>query len=214
MITSLKTRIAVWYISLSTLILVGLGVALYLVISHSMMNERRALIAQDLERLPQVAQRFGNRGVNRFLDEAQEEIPLKPADEFVQIFKPDGVSIATSLNLRGQSLPFRPDLASATSQFATISISGDGSPALLGVTRISINNEPYFAAIAASLGNVRSVQRRLMVTLLISIPVAILLSLVGGAVLARHAIEQPFRRAGVFDHNRLRQFLQLGRFLR
>jgi len=189
MIAFLKTRIAVWYISLSTLILVGLGVALYLVISHSMMNERRALIAQDLERLPQLAQRYGNRGVNRLLDEAQEEIPLKPADEFVQIFRPDGVSIATSSNLRGQSLPFRPDLASATSPFATISTSGDGSPALLGVTRIDINNEPYFAAIAASLGNVRSVQRRLLITLLISIPLAILLSLVGGTVLARHAIE-------------------------
>ena len=51
MISSLKTRIAVWYISLSTLILVCLGVALYLIISHSMMNERRALIAKDLERV-------------------------------------------------------------------------------------------------------------------------------------------------------------------
>jgi heavy metal sensor kinase len=188
MITSLKTRIAVWYISLSTLVLVGLGVALYLITSHSLMNERRAVIAQDLERLPQVAQHYGNRGVNRLLDEAQEEIPLKPADEFVQIFNQNGVSVATSANLRGGSLPFRPDLAGTTSSFATISTSGDGAPALLGVTQISINNEPYFAAIAASLSNVRSVQRRLLITLLVSIPIAILMSLVGGAALARQAI--------------------------
>jgi two-component system OmpR family sensor kinase len=189
MISSLKTRIAVWYISLSTLVLVGLGVALYLIISHSMMNDRRALIAQDLEKLPHVAQRYGNRGVDRLLDEAQEEIPLKPADEFVQIFRLDGVSVASSANLRGRSLPFRPELASATSPFATISTSGDGSPALLGVSRIDINNAPYFAAIAVSLESVRSIQRRLLITLVVSIPIAILLSLLGGAVLARQAIE-------------------------
>jgi heavy metal sensor kinase len=174
---------------MSTLVLVTLGVALYLIISHSMMNERRAVIAQDLARLPHVAQRYGNRGVDRLLDEAQEEIPLKPADEFVQVFTQNGVSVASSANLRGRSLPFRTDLASGMSSFDTVSISGDGSPALLGVTRIDINNVSYFAAIAVSLENVRSIQRRLLITLLVSIPVAILLSLVGGALLARQAIE-------------------------
>ena len=190
MITSLKTRVAVWYVSLSTLILVCLGVALYLIISHSMMNERRALIAQDLEKIPQVAQRFGNRGMERLLDEAQEEIPLKPADEFVQIFKPDGGTMAVSANLKGRSLPFRPDLAnSAAAQFEAVSISGDASPALLGVTRISVNGEPYVVSIAASLSNVSAVQSRLLVILLLSIPAAILLSLIGGTILARQAIE-------------------------
>src|SRR5215471_2483018 len=179
MITSLKTRITVWYISLSTLILVCLGVALYLIISHSMMNERRALIAQDLEKIPQVAQRFGNRGVERLLDEAQEEIPLKPADEFVQIFTPAGVSVATSPNLKGRSLPFQPESANvAASKFETVSISGDTSPVLLGLTTISVNGQPYLVAIAASLSNVRAIQSRLLVTLLLSIPAAILLSLI------------------------------------
>src|SRR5215813_7949628 len=190
MITSLKTRIAVWYISLSTLILVCLGVALYLIISHNMMNERRALIAQDLAKIPQVAQRFGNRGMDRMLDEAQEEIPLKPADEFVQIFTPDGSYVATSPNLKGRSLPFRPELAnSIPSQFEAVSISGDASPALLGATNIALNGQPYVVAIAASLSNVRAIQSRLLVILLSSIPAAILLSLIGGAVLARQAIE-------------------------
>ena len=190
MITSLKTRITVWYISLSTLILVCLGVALYLIISHSMMNERRSLIAQDLEKIPHVAQRYGNRGVNRLLDEAQEEIPLKPSEEFVQIFGANGESIATSQNLKGKGLPFRPDLAnSAPSQFATVAISGDAAPALLGATKIDINGQPCVVVVAASLANVRSIQSRLMATLLLSIPAAILLSMVGGALLARQAIE-------------------------
>jgi heavy metal sensor kinase len=197
MITSLKTRIAVWYISLSTLVLVCLGLALYLTISHSMMNERRLLIAQDLEKIPQVAQRFGNRGVGRLLDEAQEEIPLKPADEFVQIFTPDGATVATSPNLKGRSLPFRPELTNGSpSDFAAVSISDDSSRALLGVTRISVNGQTYIVAIAASLSNVRAIQSRLLVTLLLSIPAAILLSLIGGAVLARQAIEPLDRMTG------------------
>jgi len=190
MITSLKSRITVWHISLSTLILVSLGIALYLIISHSMMNERRSLIAQDLEKIPHVAERYGNRGINRLLDEAQEEIPLKPSEEFIQVFSANGESIATSQNLKGRSLAFRPDLAgSRPSQFETVSISGDASPALLGVTKIEVNGQPCVVAVAASLSNVRSIQSRLLATLLLSIPAAIVLSLVGGALLARQAIE-------------------------
>src|SRR5262249_1873093 len=166
MITSLKTRIAVWYVSLSTSVLVCLGLALYLIISHSMMNERRALIAQDLAKMPQVAQRFGNRGMERMLDEAQEEIPLKPADEFVQIFTTDGKDVAASPNLKGRSLPFPAELATSTpSEFKAVSISDDASPALLGVTKITLNGQPYVVAIAASLSNVRAIQSRLLITL-------------------------------------------------
>jgi two-component system, OmpR family, sensor kinase len=200
MITSLKTRIAVWYITLSTLILVCLGVALYLIISHSMMNERRALITQDLERVHQVSQRFGDRGVSRLLEEAEEEIPLKPADEFVQIFTLDGTSVANSPNLRNQHLPFRPDLAQpGTLRFETISTFSDGSTALLGGTTISVKGQSYFVAIAASLSNVRSIQRRLLYTLGLSIPIAIFLALVGGAVLANRAIE-PLSRMTATAH--------------
>jgi heavy metal sensor kinase len=187
MISSLKIRIAVWYISLSTLILLCLGIALYAIISYSLMNERRALIAQDLERVQQVAQRQGNRGVNRLLDEAEEEIPLKPGDEFVEIFTLEGTSIATSPSSKNRRLPFRPDLAQRPPKFETISTSADGSPALLGGTTIQVNGQSYFVAIAASLANVRSIQRRLLMTLLVSIPLAILLSLVGGAILAKQA---------------------------
>jgi two-component system, OmpR family, sensor kinase len=197
MITSLKIRIAVWYISLSTLILVCLGLALYLIISHSMMNERRALIAQDLERVQQVSQRFGNRGVSRLLEEAEEEIPLKPEDEFVQIFTLDGTSVAISQNLKNHHLPFRPDLAQpGAPKFETISTFPDGSTALLGGTTINVKGQSYFVAIAASLSNVRSIQRRLLGTLLLSIPIAILLALVGGAVLANRAIEPLDRVTG------------------
>jgi heavy metal sensor kinase len=200
MITSLKTRITVWYISLSALILVCLGIALYLIISHSMMNERRALLAQDLERIRQVSKRFENRGVVRLLDEAEEEVPLKPGDEFVQIFTLQGVSVANTSNLRNQQLPFRPDLAQAgTLKFETISTSSDGATALLGGTLISVKGESYFVAIAASLSNVRSIQRRLLGTLLLSIPIAILVAFVGGAVLANRAIE-PLNRMTATAH--------------
>lgn len=200
MITSLKTRIAVWYITLSSLILVCLGIALYGIISQSMMNERRALITQDLKRLQQVSERFNTRGVSRLLEEAEEEIPLKPGDEFVQIFTPDGASVVNSSNLRNQRLPFRPELAQAgPAQYETISTLGDGAPALLGGTTIQVQGKSYFVVIAASLSNVRSIQRRLLVTLSLAIPVAILLALAGGAVLANRAIE-PLNRVTATAH--------------
>jgi heavy metal sensor kinase len=57
------------------------------------------------------------------------------------------------------------------------------------VTKIEVNGQPCVVVVAASLSNVRSIQSRLLATLLLSIPAAILLSLVGGALLARQAIE-------------------------
>jgi heavy metal sensor kinase len=199
MITSLKTRIAVWYISLSTLILVCFGVALYLIISHSMLQERRALITQDLARVQKVSQRYGNRGLDEMLEEAEEHIPLKPEDEFVQIFTFDGSTVATSPNLREQRLPFRPQLATATEQsYETISTS-TGSTALLGGTTIDVQGQQYLVMVAASLSNVRSIQRRLLGTLSLAVPIAIFLAFVGGAVLANRAIE-PLNRMTTMAH--------------
>ena len=104
--------------------------------------------------------------------------------------RPAGESVATSPNLKGLSLPFRPELTnSSPSEFGSVSISDDSSRALLGVTRISVNGQPYVVALAASLSNVRAIQSRLLVTLLLSTPVAILLSLVGGAILTSQSIE-------------------------
>ena len=130
MISSLKIRIAVWYVSLSTLILLCLGIALYAIISYSMMNERRALrkILKGCSRSPNARQPRRNR----LLDEAEEEIPLKPGDEFVEIFTLEGTSLATSPGIRNRQLPFRPDMAQRPPKFETISTSSDGSPALLG----------------------------------------------------------------------------------
>jgi heavy metal sensor kinase len=124
---------------------------------------------------------------------------LKPGDELVQIFTLDGTSVATSPSSKNRQLPFRPDLAQGPPKFETISTSSDGSPALLGGTTIQVNGQSYFVAIAASLANVRSIQRRLLITLLISIPLAILLSLVGGAILARQAIEPLNKMTGTAE---------------
>jgi heavy metal sensor kinase len=154
-----------------------------------MMQERRALITQDLARVQQVSQRYGNRGLEEMLEEAEEHIPLKPEDEFIQIFMLDGATVATSPNLREQRLPFRPSLASEAAQsYETISTS-TGSTALLGGTTIEVKGQKYVVMVAASLTNMRSIQRRLLGTLSLSIPIAILLALVGGALLANRAIE-------------------------
>jgi two-component system OmpR family sensor kinase len=190
MIATLKSRIAVWYISLSTVILIGLGVALYFITSQSMMNERRALLAQDLNRMEQLSERLGSRGVGHMLEEAEEEIPLKPGDEVVEVFTLEGQSKARSSGLKTQHLPFRPDLAkSGALLFETVTLSTDGSAALLGSTSISISDQSYIVSLAISLANVRNVQRRLLFTLLLSIPIAIALALIGGVILAKRAIE-------------------------
>jgi heavy metal sensor kinase len=191
MITSLKTRITIWYILLSTLILIGLGFALYLTLSKNLMKEREEAIKNNIQNVHGFVFEEGKHGLGEVLEEAYERISIKPEDDFIEVFKLDGTSISKSDNLRDRSLPFRADLSSSipTTKFEVINLIGDSQPALLGVTIINVKGENYLIEIATSLSNLREIQSKLVNILLFSIPLAILLSLIGGAILANNAIE-------------------------
>ena len=51
MIRSLKTRIAVWYITLSTAILIGFGLVVYLNLTRSLCQERKDVVTGYAERI-------------------------------------------------------------------------------------------------------------------------------------------------------------------
>jgi len=51
MIRSLKTRIAVWYIALSTAILAGFGLVVYLNLAHGLRRERENVVIGYAERI-------------------------------------------------------------------------------------------------------------------------------------------------------------------
>ncbi len=190
MIRSLKTRIAVWYIALSTAILVGFGLIIYLNLSRSLYNEREALIREDIERIRNFAIAHGSGGLDYFLEELDEHFALKLEDEFIQVFSREGASLYISPNLKGRALPFRPELAaSGEVRLQVVEALADQHPLLLTTVPVDITGDSYLVAIAASLASAETAERRLLFILLLSIPVAILTAFFGSLLLAGRAIE-------------------------
>jgi two-component system OmpR family sensor kinase len=191
MIRSLKTRIAVWYIALSSSVLIGFGLCVYLILTHHLRQERKEVVTGYAERIRAFA--LTQSRVNkedRFIHEFDERFSLKLEREYLQIFTPGGDTLYLSPNLKARLLPFKPELATAgqpvlreTSAFA------DQQPVLMTVVPIVVKGEPRLVTIAASLVEVEETERRLLLTLFLTAPVAILAALVGGAFLARRAIQ-------------------------
>jgi heavy metal sensor kinase len=190
MIRSLKTRIAVWYVALSTSVLIGFGICVYLILTHHLRQERKDVVAGYAERIRAFA--LSQSRVNRtehFLHEFDERFSLKLEREYLQISTPGGSPLYLSPNLNARPLPFKPELAAGgRPRSQEVAAFADRQPVLMTVVPIEVKGEPEFVTVAASLTAVRETERRLLLTLLLAAPVAILAALVGGALLARRAI--------------------------
>jgi len=191
MIKSLKTRIAVWYIALSTAILLGFGLAIYFTLSHGLRRDRENLLRVDSEQIRALARSQERNARDEFIEEMGERFGAKP-DEFIQAFATDGRSLYATPSLKGRQLPFKPELSSnGRGESSIIEASNGREPVLLTVIRLWPREDggPEFVSLAISLASVHEAEERLLFILLLSIPLAIIISLAGGAVLARRAID-------------------------
>ena len=191
MIKSLKTRIAVWYIALSTAILLGFGLAIYFTLSHGLRRDRENLLRADCEQVRGLARTQERRGRDEFVEELGERFGGKPG-EFIQATSVDGNIIYSTSNLKDRQIPFKPELASnGQGESVIIEDYAGPEPVLLTVIRLwpTESGNPEFVTLAVSLASVHDAEQRLLFILLLSIPIAIVISLAGGAILARRAID-------------------------
>ncbi len=197
-IKSLKTRIAVWYVALSTAILIGFGAVVYLNLAHSLRQERMDIVTGYAERIRSfVAAQPWNKKEG-FIHEFDEHFSLKLEHEYIQICTADGASLYLSPNLKLRPLPFKPELATeGPPKLQVAEAFAERQPVLMTVVPIQVKGETQLVTIAASLATVEETKRRLLLTLLLAVPVAILTALAGGAFLARRAIRPVDQMAAV-----------------
>lgn len=189
MISSLKTRIAVWYIALSIAIVIGFGLVVYLNLTHSLRKERTDVVTGYAERIRSftLSQSWDREN---FVHEFDEHFSLKLEHEYLQIYTVQGVSLYLSPNLKGRPLPFRPDLASqGQPQLLNTEAFAERQPVLMTVVPVQVKGETKLVTVATSLLAMEETRRRLLLTLLLALPIAILTALAGGAFLARRAIK-------------------------
>ncbi|MBO0722931.1 MAG: heavy metal sensor histidine kinase, partial [Blastocatellia bacterium] len=219
MIRSLRTRIVVWYIALSIAILAGFGLIVYLNLAHGLRREREKVVIGYAERIRAFALEESRINESRidekehFLREFDERFSLKPESEYIQLYTPDGDNLYQSPNLEGRLLPFKPELSSeGKPKLSVVEAFAERQRLLMTVTPISVKGETKLVTIAVSLAGVEKTERRLLVTLLLAFPVAILTALAGSAYLAKRAIkpvEQIAATAQLITAQNLKQRIKL-----
>lgn len=189
MIRSLKTRIAVWYVVLSTAILVGFGLVVYLNLTHALRREREEVLLGYAGRIRSFALAQSRHVEENFIHEFDERFSLKLEREYLQISTRDGATLYLSPNLKARPLPFRPELAAeGQPKLQVVEAFAERQPMLMTVVPIVVKGQSELVTVAASLVAVEEAARQLLLTLFLAVPFAILTALVGGAVLAGRAI--------------------------
>src|SRR5262249_51595108 len=153
MIRSLKTRIAVWYIALSTAILIGFGLVVYLNVTRHLRQERRDVVTGYAERIRSFAVVQSRKNEEEhFIPEFDERFSLKLEREYLQISTPDGSILYLSPNLKTRPLPFKPELtAEGHPKLQAAEAFAERQPVLMTVVPIVVKSETEAVTIAASL---------------------------------------------------------------
>src|SRR5262249_16719446 len=163
MIRSLKTRIAVWYIVLSTAILIGFGLVVYLNLIHSLHQERNGVVTGYAERIRAFAQAQSQDGEDDFIEEFDERFSLRLEREYLQISTPNGATLYLSPNLKSRPLPFMPELArEGRPKLQVTEAFAERQPIVMTVVPIVVKGNAELVTIAASLVAVEETRRRLL----------------------------------------------------
>ena len=192
-INSIRLRLTLWYGCVLAAILILLGMTLYMAMEFAM----RQQVDVTLEETAEVAahsleeHRFGP-----FLllgDLAQEFPALAVMDKFFQIFGPAGKLTIQSVNIDPDTIPLNPSTFEAAlaggATFESVAVDDNFSIRLLTVPIHQGGALLNILQIGTSMQPVMETLRRLLFILVVSAPIALLVSLLGGWLLAGRALK-------------------------
>ncbi len=189
---SLKVRLTLWYgIALGVILAVFAG-TLYMVIARNLKEQ----VDRSLEETAGVAVKaLEERRVGPFFqfDNLMDEFPeLAVIDKFFQIFSPAGMITIQSPNVRRLSIPLsRTALTAALAGrpvFESARFEKEPPVRLLSVPIQYGGSLTHILQIGTSLRQVEAIRQRLILTLLLTGPLALAIALAGGWFLAGRAL--------------------------
>ncbi len=188
----LRLRLTLWYGSALALILIAFSTILYFVTARSL----RDAIDQSLEETAAAAVRsLEERGFLPLIDENElmSQFPeLARIDKFFQIFSPSGTITIRSPNVKQRELPLSRralDVAfSGQTIFESAKYPKEPPLRLISVPIIYRGNLLYIVQVGTSMESVDQTLNRLLLVLLVSMPLALAVSLAGGWFLAGRAL--------------------------
>ncbi len=188
----LRLRLTLWYGSALALILVVFATILYVVTARGLRDQ----VDQSLEETAMTAVRsLEERGFLPLLSEEEllSQFPeLARIDKFFQIFSPSGTISIRSPNIRQHDVPLSRtalDVAlMGKSIFESAKYPNEPPLRLISVPIVYRGTLMYIIQVGTSLESVEETLHRLLVVLLITMPVALAVSLAGGWFLAGRAL--------------------------
>jgi two-component system OmpR family sensor kinase len=189
---SLKVRLTLWYGIALALILAVFAGTLYIVIAKSLKEQ----VDHSLEEAGTVAVKaLEERRVGPFFkfDDLVDEFPeLAVLDKFFQIFSPAGMITIQSPNVRRRDIPLsRTALAAALAGrpvFESARFPKEPPVRLLSIPIHYEGRLTHILQIGTSLREVEEMRNRLLLTLLLTGPLALAVALAGGWFLAGRAL--------------------------
>ncbi|MGH7255146.1 MAG: HAMP domain-containing protein, partial [Nitrospirales bacterium] len=189
----LRVRLTLWYGIALAVILIGLAVVLYAVMAQGLKDQ----VDQQLETAARAAARaIEQHPLGPFLqfEDLSSQFPeLAVLDRFFQIFSPNGKITIQSPNLKAHDIPLNRIALQGAFEGKTVFQSArfPGEPAYRLVSVPIIYNGTLFniVQVGTSLAPLQESLDRLLLTLLITVPAALILSLAGGWFLAGRALK-------------------------
>jgi two-component system, OmpR family, sensor kinase len=188
----LRVRLTLWYGTALALILIIFSIILYLITSRSL----RDAVDESLEETAEAAVRsLEERGFLPLIDEDElmSQFPeLARIDKFFQIFSPSGTITIRSPNMKQHEMPLsRQALEVAYSGHTLLEFAKypkEPPLRLISVPIIYRGNLLYIIQVGTSMDSVEQTLNRLLLVLLVSMPIALAVSLAGGWFMAGRAL--------------------------
>ncbi len=188
----LRLRLTLWYGSALALILIVFSSVLYIVTARSL----RDAIDQSLEETASAAVRsLEERGFLPLIDENElmSQFPeLARIDKFFQIFSPSGTITIRSPNVKQHEVPLSREALEVAFTGKTIFESAkypkEPPLRLISVPIMYRGNLLYIVQVGTSMESVEGTLNRLLLVLLVTMPLALAISLAGGWFLAGRAL--------------------------
>jgi two-component system OmpR family sensor kinase len=188
----LRLRLTLWYGSTLALVLIVFSVVLYNVTARSL----RDAVDQSLEETANTAVRsLEERGFLPLIDEEEllSQFPeLARIDKFFQIFSPSGTITLRSPNIKQHEVPLSRTALETTfsgkSIFESAKYPKEPPLRLVSVPIMYRGTLLYIVQVGTSMESIEDTLRRLLLVLLVTMPIALAVSLASGWFLAGRAL--------------------------
>lgn len=188
----LRLRLTLWYGSSLALVLIVFAVVIYSVTARSLRDE----VDQALEETATAAVRaLEEQGFLQLLDEGSllEQFPeLARIDKFFQIFSPSGTITIRSPNIKQRDIPLSRAALDASMAGKTIFESAhypkEPRLRLISVPIMYRGSLLYIVQVGTSMKPIEDTLQRLLLVLLVTMPIALAVSLASGWFLASRAL--------------------------